>query len=188
MPLKRTLLTELPEKLPEVIRDFMGDAPVYDSSCSPQARVYYVERDGGYFVKTSAPGTLQREATLASYFHGKGLGAEVLESFTGESDWMITARVKGEDCTHGVYLEDPRRLCDLLGETLRRLHEIDPADCPVQDRNLSYLALAEENYRTGNYDSSHFPDSFGYASAEQAHRVLMEEGGRLAGRVLLHGD
>ena len=55
-------------------------------------------------------------------------------------------------------------------------------------RTTDYLALAEENYRTGNYDSSHFPDSFGYASAEEAIAVLRDGKGALKNDVLIHGD
>jgi len=71
---------------------------------------------------------------------------------------------------------------------LRALHETECADCPVPDRNASYLALAESNYRMGNYDTSHFPDSFDYASAEEAWRVLQAGKMDLSERVLLHGD
>ena len=38
--------------------------------------------------------------------------------------------------------------------------------------DATYVALAEENYRTGNYDRSQFPDSFGYRSPEEAWAVL----------------
>ena len=87
-----------------------------------------------------------------------------------------------------MYLSDPKRLCDTIAERLRALHETDCSDCPVTDRNASYLALAERNYYSGSYDSSHFPDSFGYASAEEAWRVLQAGKSSLNGRVLLHGD
>ena len=81
-----------------------------------------------------------------------------------------------------------QKLCDLIALKLRELHETDASDCPVKDRMSGYLALAEENFRTGNYDSSHFPDNFGYSSAEEAYAVLQEGKGLLKNEVLLHGD
>jgi kanamycin kinase len=162
---------------------------VYDSSCSPEARVYFIDKDGGYYLKTCGAGTLKREAEMTAYFHKKGIGAEVLTYLSQASaDWLLTAAVSGEDCTHGQYLAEPKRLCDTIAERLRWLHEVDFSDCPIQNRNAEYLALAEQNYRTGNYDKTAFPDSFGYRTAEEAYRVLDTGRSAFQSDVLLHGD
>ena len=187
--MQRKLLSMIPEGFSDEIRRFIGDSRIYDSSCSKEARVYFIEKDRGYFLKTSALGTLSREAELTAYFHKRGLGAEVVNYSVYEgADWLLTARVPGEDLTHKDYIAEPKRLSEFLGSKLRELHELDFSDCPVQNRMKEYLALAEENYRTGNYDKSAFPDSFGYASAEEAHAVLEKEKGALKNNVLLHGD
>ena len=187
--MNRTLLHSPPIGLPSEFAHFMQGARVYDSSCSPEARVYFIEKDDGYYLKTCGKGTLQREAEMTSYFRSKGIGAEVLSYYSaGESDWMLTAAVTGEDCTYREYLDDPKRLCDTVAERLRRLHELDFSDCPVQDRNSEYLSLAERNYRTGNYDRTAFPDSFGYRNAEEAYRVLEQGKASFCADVLLHGD
>ena len=187
--MKRVLLKGLPSGLPQEMEAFVRGAAIYDSSCSPEARVYYVERDGGYYLKTCGAGTLKREAEMTSYFHRKGMGAEVVSYLSLETaDWMLTSAVPGEDCTHGQYLADPQRLCDTLAQRLRWLHELDFSDCPVQDRMGEYLSAVDENYRTGRYDTSAFPDSFGYRSAEEAWRVLENGRSEFRGDVLLHGD
>jgi kanamycin kinase len=105
-----------------------------------------------------------------------------------ERDWFLTRAVRGEDCTHADYLSDPVRLATLLGETLRALHELPFEGCPAPDYLRQYLDRAESNYRTGNYDKSAFPDSFGYASAEEAWRVLSEGKHLLRADTLIHGD
>lgn len=186
--MKRTLLDTLPDCFGDRLQDFIKNARVFDSSCSPEARVYYIEKDGGYFLKRSPLYSLKKEASLTSYFHKKGLAAEVIDYFSDSYDWLITSRVPGEDCTHGLYLSDPKRLCDTIAFELRRLHETDFSDCPVPDRMKDYLALAESNYKSGNYDKSHFPDSFGYASAESAYAVLSAGKDALKSDTLLHGD
>ena len=186
--MKQTLITPDLSLYPDRFHAIMEDAVVYDSSCSPEARVIFIDKDGGYYLKTAPKGTLEKEAVLDRYFHGKGLGADVLEYFSDERDWLLTARVEGEDCTHARYLEDPVRLCDLLAERLRALHELDASDCPVQNRMESYLALAEKNYREGNYDTSLFPDNWGYASAEEAWDVLEKNAHLFQNDTLLHGD
>ena len=176
------------ESYPEEFRSLLASTPVFDSSCSPEARVWLIESDGGYYLKKSAKGSLKCEAEMTAYFHKKGLGAKVLEYRSNEYDWLLTERVAGEDCTHADYLSDPARLCDTIAEQLRALHELDFADCPVQDRMQAYFALAENNYSTGNYDQTAFPDSFGYANAKDAYAVMTEGKHTLCDRVLLHGD
>lgn len=187
--MKRTQIDKISEALPCEIERFICSARVFDSSCSPQARVYFIDRDEGFYLKLSSAGTLCAEAQMTKYFHSKGLGAEVLayDCFDGR-DLLLTARVAGEDCTHAQYLADPKRLCDVLGAKLRELHETDASDCPVQNRMGAYIALAEKNYFEGNYDKSHFPDSFGYSSGEEAFDVLSRGKYALKNEVLLHGD
>ncbi|MBQ9151570.1 MAG: aminoglycoside 3'-phosphotransferase, partial [Clostridia bacterium] len=187
--MKRTLLSIDTSSFPADYRPLLTGAPVYDSSCSPQAKVYFIDRDGGYYLKSQAAGSLRLEAEKTRFFHEKGLGAEVLSYATvGETDWLLTRRVAGEDCTHAAYLAEPERLCDLLAEVLRHLHSLPTEGCPAPDYLDRYLALAEANFRTGNFDTSHFPDSFGYASAEEAWAVLSEGKHLLKADTLIHGD
>ena len=186
--MKRTLVEKIEFELPDELVKFTVGARLYDSSCSPEARVWFVDKDNGYYLKTCGVGTLKKEAEMTSYFSSKGLGAEVLCYISDERDWLLTERVKGEDCTHAQYISDPKRLCDTIASELRKLHETDFASCPTQDRMTEYFALAETNYKSGNYDKTSFPDSFGYRSAEEAWAVLCEGRNDINDRVLLHGD
>ena len=186
--MKKTLLPGIPEGIPQELRAFLSGATVYDSSSSPEAKVYFIGKGDGYYLKSAGRGTLEKEAQMTEYFHAKALGPKVLRYITAEQDWLLTAAVTGEDCLHERYLSDPKRLCDTLAHELRRLHETDFTGCPVQNRTADYLAFAEKNYREGTYDSSHFPDSFGYSSAQDAYAVLSAGKDALRGRVLLHGD
>lgn len=161
---------------------------VYDSSCSQAARVYFIDTDGGYYLKTAPKGTLAREAAMTRYFNGKGLGASVLAYESLENDWLLTRAVPGEDCLYPAYRENPKRLCDMTAELLRKLHDTDPAGCPVPDRTAEYLAHARRVYETKTYRTDEFPDNWGYASAEEAWRVVEEDGKYLKNDMLLHGD
>ena len=187
--MKRTLIERIPIALPDELCRLTEGARIYDSSCSPEARVYFIDKDGGYYLKASGIGTLKREAEMTGYFHSLGLGAEVFSysAFDGR-DVLVTSRVPGEDCTHAEYLENPKKLCDTVAKGLRELHELCYTGCPIPNRTTEYLAFAEENYRTGNFDSSHFPDSFGYKSAEEAIAVLRDGKDALKSDVLIHGD
>ncbi len=181
--MKRTPVTIDPAAFPLTLRPLLTGAPVYDSSCSPVARVWYIDRDGGYYLKSAPAGDLSREFLMGQYFFGVGLGAEMLSCETiDDRDWLLSRRVPGEDLTNARYLAEPAWLCDALAEALRTLHALPVAACPGDGYLDIYLARAAANYRTGSYDSSHFPDSFGYRSAEEAWATLE------AGRRLLHAD
>ena len=187
--MKRTLIKNFDYSLfLEPIASLARGAMVYDSSCSPEARVYFIDRDSGYYLKRARAGALAREAEMDGYFHSLGLGAEVVDYRTSEFDYLLTRRVEGEDCTHEKQLADPKRLAELLGTELRKLHELRYTGCPVQHRTTEYLATAEENYRTGNYDKSQVPDSFGYRNAEEAYAVLKDGKEALCEDTLIHGD
>lgn len=174
--------------IPQEIRRFVSGAKIYDSSCSPEAKVYFIERDNGYYLKQAAKGTLETESKMTAYFYSKGIGPQVESYISDESDWLLTAAVVGEDCVHEDYLRDEKRLCDTLAQELRKLHELDYEGCPVPDRVASYLATAEKNYRNGHCDMSLFADSFSYRSPEEAHDILIAGKDALQSRVLLHGD
>lgn len=184
--MKRTRIEALPLSLPSEFSSLSLGAKIYDSSCSPEAKVYYVEKDEGYFIKSAPKGALLRECEMGRYFHTKGLSPEVLYYGSGEADMLLTARAIGQDGTH--FVDEPKRLCDAMAEALRALHEVDARDCPVTDRVGEYLALADANYAAGKYDLSLFGEKHIYPSAEDAYKVLSEGRGLLKNEVLLHGD
>ena len=186
--MKKTLIPSLPMWLPEEIRAIGRGAEVYDSSCSHEARVYFIDRDGGYYLKVGGAGKLRQEAEMTAYFYKKGLGTEILSYVSGENDIMLSRAVAGLDCTSDIYLAEPKRLCDLLAERLRALHELDASDCPIKDRVGEYIARAEANYHADSYNKEHFPDSFGFRSGEEAYGVLQEGKHLLKNECLIHGD
>ncbi len=184
---RRPIVPEL-DAFPAQFRPLLEGAAVFDSSCSAAARVYYIQRENGLFLKTAPKGRLRREADMDRFFHSKGLGPEVLAYESGAADWLLTVRVPGEDCTFSQYKADPRRLCDTTAELLRMLHDTDHSGCPVPDRTAEYLATARYNYENGIYDVTLFPDNWGYASAEEAWAVVEQNGKYLKNDTLLHGD
>lgn len=186
--MNRTPVTFDPNLFPETLHPLLADASLYDSSCSPEARVYFIDKDGGFYLKTARKGTLETEAQMTRFFHSKGLGAEVIAYAQEEYDWLLTRRIPGEDCIHTQYLADPKRLCETTATLLRQLHETDFSGCPVKNRTKTYLETAARNYRTGKYDASLFPDNWGYRFAGEAWAVVQDFSGSLKSDTLLHGD
>ena len=188
--MKKTEIEKIPFLLPKEVEKLTREAPVFDSSSSPEARVYFVKSDGGgLYLKRAERGSLKREAEMGAYFYALGLGPEVIEYVAdGEYDLLLTRAAVGDDCTAEKYLESPKRLCDKMGEVLRALHELDLKGCPAQNRLNEYLDTAEENYRLDRFDKSNFPDSFGYRTGKEAYTVMERDKHLLKPDALIHGD
>jgi len=186
--MKRKLITAELNDFPEDFRPLLSGAPVYDSSCSPEARVWFVDRGDGFYLKRSKKASLKKEAELTRFFNKKGLAAEVIDYKSLESDWLLTSRVPGEDCTHPLYLTDPKKLCDTMAELLRSLHEQDSDGCPVPNRTADFLETVEQNYRAGKFDPGFFTGFRPLTSADAAWRVVQEYSRHLTADTLLHGD
>ena len=177
-----------PELLPISLRPLLAGAAVYDSSCSNGAKVYYISKDGGYYLKSAPKGALEAEAKMTRYFHGKGLSAEVLAYEQSQKDWLLTRCLAGEDCIHPQYLSDPKRLCDTLGAVLRRLHDTQVTDCPVPHRTEAYLESVGRNYRLGHFYTYVLPDGAAYNTPEKAWNVVQSVAPYLKEDTLIHGD
>lgn len=185
--MKRTQIPLKLEDFPARFHGLLEGAKLFDSSSSPEARVWFIDKSEGFFLKSAAAGALEKEAAMTDFFHRKGLAPEVLAYIQTDRDWLLTRRVPGEDCLDPKHLENQKWLCDTTAELLRQLHDTDPTGCPV-DRTTDYIATAEANYRLGHYDASLFPDNWGYACAEDAWKAVCEAAPFLQHDVLLHGD
>jgi kanamycin kinase len=187
--MKRTEISVNITDFPTPFAHLLQGARIYDSSCSPEARVWFVDEDGGYFLKRAGTGTLEKEAAQTRYFHTLGLSAAVLDYRTENGfDWLLTARVAGEDCTHADYLSEPARLCDLIATRLRALHELSHADCPVQAHTANYIKTVEENHRNGVFDPAFLPPVMGDMSKNEAFSYVEAHKHLLKTNTLLHGD
>ena len=56
------------DEYPVAIRTLLKKAKVFDSSCSPEARVLYIEKGDGYFLKQAAASALMCEYQMTQYF------------------------------------------------------------------------------------------------------------------------
>jgi kanamycin kinase len=186
--MKRTAISPPLETIPEMFHSLMQGIPVFDSSCSRDARVFFLDQEGGLYLKSAPKGTLQKEAALDQYFHSFGMGPEVLEYESHDRDWLLTRAVPGEDCTHRDYLADPKRLADTMAQMLWQLHHQDHTACPEQNHTARYIARARENYAASRYDAALFPDNWGYTSPEKAWAVVEKNAKYLKTDTLLHGD
>lgn len=175
---------------PTEFKSLLEGAKLYDSSCSPNAKVVFVDKDSGYFIKsTSSKATLRGESYMTEYFHGKGLAPRVVSFIPDYNgyEFMLTEKVPGDACTTQKYIMQPEKLCDLIAEKLAFLHSLDCSDCLAKHNN-EYIDRAKSNYLLGKYDRDLFPDNWGYRSAEDAIKVIHERKHLFHPNTLIHGD
>ncbi|MBR5502135.1 MAG: aminoglycoside 3'-phosphotransferase [Oscillospiraceae bacterium] len=184
---KTPVLMALSE-FPEQLHPFLRKAALYDSSSSPEARVWFVDKGEGFYLKKAAKGTLKDEAELTVYFKNKGLGVELLAYLSLKEDWMLTRAARGEDCTHAQYLAQPQRLCDTLATQLRALHEMSYDGCPVKNRTASYLQAVRQGYAAGNFDNRLVLFDGLPQNAEDSFAFAMQHAPLLKNDTFIHGD
>ncbi len=187
--MKKTKLDLKKENIlfPAEFAGFTNNGDIYDSSCSPEARVFFIDREDGYYLKCSDKGTLAKEALMAEYFASKNLTSEFIGYVSCEKDWMMTKKVIGEDGTYKEFLSEPKKLCDLYALSLRELHETEFSDCPVQNRTADYLESARKGYEEGRFDTHIFSVPI-FENANEAWDFLSENSGILKCDTLIHGD
>ena len=186
--MKRTLIQLDIKAYPEEIQQYLHNADIYDSSCSNLAKVYFIDKGNGFYLKTAKKGTLLDEVRMTRYFNSVGLGAKVEKYISLDCDMMLTERVIGEDCTHDDYLSDPNRLCDTLAQIHLILHSADTTDCPIKNKTEAYLSYAKERYEKGFFDNSLVNDKTGVENAKNAMSMLERYCGHLKSDCLIHGD
>lgn len=172
------------EHIPECFHS-LSNGKIFNSSCSSEATVYFIDLKEGYYLKRSAKGTLLKEAEMTRYFHQKGWSAEVLAYESLEEDWLLTARIPGDDLTAKEYLSEPNRLCDTLAEILRALHALPFSDCPVQNKNDLYYETAKRNHQNGIFDPTLVHSKM---SADRAWQYIEEHRSLLQKEAMVHGD
>lgn len=173
---------------PQILHPFLSEAAIFDSSCSPDARVYLIDKAESFYLKTAPAGSLKNEADMTAFFHRKGLSAEVLAYESSDRDYFLTRAIPGEDCLDKLYLEDPKRLAETLGLLMRKLHETNSAGCPIANRTTSFISATKENHALGKWHPSRLSDSMKHFSIDDAWVTVEQLSAELKQDTLIHGD
>lgn len=173
---------------PQQMHDFLRHAQMFDSSSSPEAQVWFIDKGEGFYLKRAQKDALADEAAMTGYFYNKGLGVEVLNYISDGQDWLLTRAAKGDDCTHLHYLAEPQRLSEVLGMELRALHDLSHEGCPVENSTALYLGRLREGYAAGAFNKDmlifdKLPDT-----PDACYRYAMQRAALLRSDTLIHGD
>ncbi|MDE7299038.1 MAG: phosphotransferase, partial [Lachnospiraceae bacterium] len=169
------------DAFPKELRPYLAGADIYDSSSGSSAKVYYIS--SGYYLKVDARGTLEREASMAGWFYGAGLGTELVRYIKGNQDYMLTRAADGEDCL--AALEHPKLLCEVLAKAMRRLHSMPVPNLPDSAVLENFYAALKRG--TGDYYERALMPRF-MVLKEEAWEIMQKNKHRLKRDTLIHGD
>lgn len=177
--------TEITKTLPNNITSLINGAKVFDSSCSTNAKVYFIDKDDGYFLKISNKNSLRREKEMTQIFNHLGLGAQVVSYISSDCDYLITTSVKGEDCTHISYLSNPKKLCDTLAEIANMLHRTKFDVMAIHNHTDEYISHTKDRYKKGFFDNDFAPI---FKTSDDAMKFFEKNAHLLNAECLIHGD
>ncbi|AZN41234.1 aminoglycoside 3'-phosphotransferase [Paenibacillus albus] len=148
---------------PPAIQPYLEGTSFYDSSCSEDARTYYLEKTNAKhaFLKIHRLGMLEREAVMTSFIHQHQLAPKVIAYQTDEQhDYLLTEAISGDDGTEQLHLNDPHRLAAVFGQYLRKLHSLPTEGCPYKNKTEDFLTIARnEDKDLSALDSIHYMPS-----------------------------
>lgn len=170
-----------PDGAPPDILACLEGACIEDRSSSPCARVFFLNKGNGLYLKCSGKGLLGKRSSFHPLFLLQGAwprSGVLLPRQTRLAFDLCPAREKRlPPNVSGTSGTPVRHAC---AGAPRALHEADVSGCPVTDRTADYLAAAQANAHAGKFCPFPLPDSFARLSAPQAKALLAQGAAALA--------
>ncbi|NHN33384.1 aminoglycoside 3'-phosphotransferase [Paenibacillus agricola] len=135
------------EALPLIIQEYAKAARIYDSSCSENARTFFLDGTVRSYLKLGKKGALEKESRMMDFVSREGLAPKVIAYISDVSeDYLLMEAVTGEDGVSGGHLDNPSKLAHVFGEYLRLLHSLPTTGCPYPSRTAEMLAEAQNKH------------------------------------------
>lgn len=103
------------------------------------------------------------------------LSAPVVDAWTEDTErqraWLLLSEAPGVMACDATVASDPERVVRALAEGLRRLHQLEAADCPFDMRLDIRLAHTEERIRAGLVDEAAVRANCGVSPSELLARL-----------------
>jgi kanamycin kinase len=173
--------------LPDEISPYIAGSRTFDYSFSERAKTYFLDRDGGYFLKTGPKKSLNQQALMMRHLHKLGFTSRMLRYISCDEDFLLMEKVEGEPCVESKYLARPKLLAKAIGESLRKLHDSPTEGCPIKGVTSSLIPLAHAGYKSGRHDPWMIAAA-GFSGPEDAYEFLTGNEDKLVEDSNIHGD
>lgn len=175
--------------IPDAFLSLIENADIYDSSSSPEANVYFIDSESGYFLKRGLINSLSKENAMLEFLSSRELAPDVLAYLQDKDDWLLTRKAKGKSCISSEYMQNPIKLVESIAEPLVMLHSLDYHDCPIKNRTGDYLESYSANKQAGIFNADHlFFFDKEFLSPAEASAFVDDRVRILETNTLVHGD
>lgn len=172
------------DSFPAALMPYLKQARLYESSCSAEAQTLYIDGAQKAYLKIAKEGKLLREMKMTRFMHNHNLAPAVLKYFCENgSDYLLSAALEGEDGIEDCNIEQPERLADIFGKSLRIIHNLPQSACPYHSRSAEMIAESESSIMRKYIDTSIIAEDFDIAAkrfSDLTHCAIDD--------VVIHGD
>ncbi|MBB2972210.1 APH(3')-II family aminoglycoside O-phosphotransferase [Mesorhizobium sp. RMAD-H1] len=165
-----------------------------DLGCS-SAHVLLLEHEAkpGLVLKIEPAGPVSErpgEAARLEWLRGQGLPCpEVIDfEIRPERSLLLMTRLAGADLASSVGRLAPERIVEILADSLKSMHAIDPAACPFDHRIDIRIEDARARVEAGEVDEEDFDDERAGRTAESVFEELLRLKPASEELVVTHGD
>ncbi|WEX77162.1 aminoglycoside 3'-phosphotransferase [Sinorhizobium numidicum] len=165
-------------------KDTLGQSAstVFLLKAEGRARLVLKQERAGPFAE------LAQEAARLEWLAAKGLPCPriLAHEVHAERNWLMMEAVEGVDLASSPLA--PGQRITILAEALRRLHQLDIADCPFDRRLETSIAMAKARMEAGLVDEADFDDVRLGRTAKDLFGELGARRPRDEQLVVTHGD
>lgn len=163
------------------------------SGCSGTAVFRISKKDGVVYYLKIVKNTLNQEMLAEKerleWLRGRLPVPTVLACITNDTDtYLLLSEIKGLMAQDERFSEDIPTIIRTLAESLRRVHQVDTANCPFDARLSHKIVLAQQRAYDGLVDVANFDEPRKKGHIEALLKRLLETQPQTEDLVFTHGD
>lgn len=179
----------LPDRLQQLLRKTSWHPDTLGLS---SAQTFRIEGRENFYLKINAVdpwGGLKAEADASAWLRGRLPAPEIVFYERADGiDYLLIRALPGLPASDDYWKTNPRRLAEILAESMRALHNLDPADCPFDQRTDTKIREVSQYVRLGLVNADDFDLENVGKTPEEILNQLYTERPLQEDLVVTHGD
>ncbi|MCG3225932.1 MAG: aminoglycoside 3'-phosphotransferase [Candidatus Heimdallarchaeota archaeon] len=190
MSIVKDLIKNLPKELQQIIEDYMWEKNTMGWSGT---KVFKLTQDKEIlYLKINEPTSdfnLEKEKIILEWLAGKLPVPEVIYfEKKNNTEYLLLSEIRGIVSHKTSKDEEKRKNITILAEGLKKIHSINPSECPIDNNPDKLIELARARLKKGKIDSSKFDKRWSDKNPEQLFEELEKIKPKEYDLVFSHGD
>jgi len=183
-------MQNLPEELRKIVRGYSWEENTVGWS---ESKVFQLTKDQDIlYLKINDVESifnLEKEKTILNWLIGLLPVPEVVFFEKAKKiEFLLLSGVKGEVSHTSTTKEEKRRNITILAEGLKKIHSINPENCPINNNPDKLLELARRRLEKGKIDPNKFDKRWADKSPEEIFEEMEKIKPKKYDLVFSHGD